>query len=319
MGLLNAVIQGVLLGGLYALFAAGLSLVFGVMRLVNLAHGALAVLAAYGALVLVNSGFSSPLLALIVVVPVMAGLGYAVQRVLLQRTLVASPLPSLLVTFGLAIVIENSLLIAGSANEQRLTLGGLDTAAFELPGGIRIGVFSLAVFALAVVILLAIATVTARTQFGRLIRAVSDDPETVQLSGVNPRVIYGLAAALAFGLVAIAGVVSGIQTSFSPSSGPLLLIFAFEAVIIGGLGSLSGTLAGSIILGVAQTVGAAIAPAQQILIGHLVFLVFLAFLPQGLSGTALWRGRRRPRAPIADPDSATPVGDIENVNPGITA
>jgi branched-chain amino acid transport system permease protein len=285
MNLIEAVIQGVLLGGLYALFAAGLSLMFGVMRLVNLAHGALAVLAAYGALVLVQSFGLDPLVALVIIVPVMAALGFVVQRFLLQKTLGISPLPSLLVTFGLSIVIENVLLLTASADQRRLTLGGIDTASLELPGGIRIGVFPLGVFVFAVVVLALLSWVIARTQYGRLVRAVSDDPDTVQLSGVDPRLVYAIAAAIAFGLVAIAGVASGIQTSFSPSSGALLLIFAFEAVIIGGLGSLWGTLAGAVILGIAQTVGAAIAPAQQILIGHLVFLVFLAFLPGGLTGS----------------------------------
>jgi branched-chain amino acid transport system permease protein len=291
MNVAEAVIQGVMLGGLYALFAAGLSFMFGVMRLVNLAHGALAVLAAYGALLLVQGLGWPPLVALLVVVPVMALLGFVTQRFLLQRTLGASPLPSLLVTFGLSIVIENVLLLTASADQRRLTLGGIDTASIELPAGIRIGVFPLGVFVFAVIVLATLSWVTARTQYGRLVRAVSDDPETVQLSGVDPRLIYAIAAAIAFGLVAIAGVASGIQTSFSPSSGSLLLIFAFEAVIIGGLGSLWGTLAGAVILGIAQTVGAAIAPAQQILIGHLVFLLFLAFLPGGLTGS-----RRRARA-----------------------
>ena len=132
-------------------------------------------------------------------------------------------------------------------------------------------------------VLAVLSLVLARTQYGRLVRAVSDDPGTVELNGADPKLIYGFAAAIAFALVAVAGVASGIQTSFSPSSGSLFLIFAFEAVIIGGLGSLWGTMLGAVILGIAQTVGAAIAPAQQILIGHLVFLVFLAFLPGGLT------------------------------------
>jgi branched-chain amino acid transport system permease protein len=283
VNILHAVIQGVLLGGLYALFAAGLSLMFGVMRLVNLAHGAFAVVAAYGALILVRMGLP-PLVALLIVLPVVSAVGYVLQRYVLQRTLGQSPLPSLLVTFGISIILENTILLTMSADQQRLTLGGFDTASVELPGGIRVGLFPLAVFVFAIVILLALSWVIARTQYGRLVRAVSDDPETVQLSGADPRRVYAIAAAVAFGLVAIAGVVSGIQTSFSPTSGSMFLIFAFEAVIIGGLGSLWGTLAGALILGVAQTVGAAIAPAQQILIGHLVFLAFLIFLPNGLTG-----------------------------------
>ena len=283
MNLLEPIVQGILLGGLYALFAAGLSLMFGVMRIVNLAYGDFAVLAAYGTLVVVNAALINPLIALVVVAPAMAALGYVLQRTVLQRTLGLSPLPSLLVTFGLSIIIQNVLLLFGSADQQRLTLGDIDTASVTLPLGITVGVFPLGVFVLAVVILGVLSWVTAKTQYGRLVRAVSDDPDTVTLQGANPKVIYGIATAIAFGLVAIAGVAAGIQTSFSPSSGSMLLIFAFEAVIIGGLGSLWGTLGGAVILGVAQTVGAAFAPAQQILAGHIVFLLFLAFLPSGLS------------------------------------
>ncbi|THG31559.1 branched-chain amino acid ABC transporter permease [Naasia lichenicola] len=283
MSIVNAVIQGILLGGLYALFAAGLSLMFGVMRLVNLAHGAFAVLAAYGALLIVRTGALNPIAALLIIVPAMAVLGFVVQRFILQRTLGTSPLPALLVTFGLSIIIENTLLLTVTADQQRLNLGSFDTAAIALPGGIRIGAFPLAVFVFALVVLALLSLVLSRTQYGRLVRAVSDDPGTVQLNGADPKLIYGFAAAIAFGLVAVAGVASGVQTSFSPSSGSLFLIFAFEAVIIGGLGSLWGTMLGAVVLGIAQTVGAAIAPAQQILIGHLVFLVFLAFLPGGIT------------------------------------
>ena len=282
MNLLDPIVQGLLLGGLYALFAAGLSLMFGVMRIVNLAYGDFAVLAAYGSLVVVNAAMINPLVALIVIAPAMALVGYILQRFILQRTLGLSPLPSLLVTFGLSIIVQN-LLMFGSADQQRLTLGDIDTASITLPLDIRIGVFPLAVFVLAIVILSALSWFMAKTQYGRLVRAVSDDPATVELQGVNPKQIFALATAIAFGLVAFAGVAAGIQTSFNPSSGSMLLIFAFEAVIIGGLGSLWGTLGGAMILGVAQTVGAAFAPAQQILAGHVVFLIFLAFLPNGIS------------------------------------
>ena len=287
MTIIDAIVQGVLLGGQYALFAAGLSLMFGVMRLVNLAHGDFAVLASYGVLFVVNVAVVSPVIGLLIVAPLVAILGFLIQRFLLQHTLGDSPLPSLLVTFGLSIIIQNFLLLTQSADQRRLTLGSLDTASLTLPGGIRIGVFPLAIFLLAVVILIALSLITQRTHYGRLVRAVSDDPKTVELSGVDPRMIYGIATAIAFGLVAIAGTASGIQTSFSPTAGSMLLIFAFEAVIIGGLGSLWGTLAGAIVLGVAQTVGASFFPAQQILIGHLVFLVFLAVRPQGLFARAV--------------------------------
>jgi len=282
MDIFSALIQGILLGGLYALFAAGLSFMFGVMRIVNLAHGALAVLAAYFTLILVQFGVVSPLLALLFVVPVMAVLGYVLQRTVLQRTLTESPLPSLLVTFGIAIVIENLLLVTQSANQRRLSLGALDTASIILPGDIRVGIFPLLVLVFAVFVLGTLSVVMRKTQFGRLVRAVSDDPQTVPLSGANPKHVYGLAAAIAFGLVAVAGVANGVQAGFNPTSGGLLLIFAFEAVIIGGLGSLWGTLLGSMILGVVQTLAATWDSTLFQFAGHLVFLIFLIFLPNGL-------------------------------------
>lgn len=282
MNLLDPIVQGVLLGGQYALFAAGLSLLFGVMRLVNLAHGDVAVIASYGMLLVVNVFAVSPVVALVVVAPLTALAGWVLQRFLLQRTLEASPLPSLLVTFGLSIIIQNLLLVTQSADQRRLTLGAFDTASISLPFGLQIGLLPLTIFVLAVGLLAALSLVLQRTPYGRLIRAVSDDAETVALSGVDPRRIYATAAAIAFGLVAIAGFSSGIQSSFNPFSGSLLLIFAFQAVIIGGLGNLWGTLLGAMILGLAQTIGGAFFPAQQVLIGHLVFLVFLAVRPQGL-------------------------------------
>lgn len=255
---------------------------FGVMRIVNLAHGALAVLAAYGVLVLVRTGITAPLVALFIVVPLMVALGYVLQRTILQRSLSESPLPSLLVTFGIAIIIENLLLVTQSANQQRFSLGWLDTASLTLPGDIRIGVFPLIVLLFAVLALGTLSLVMRNTQFGRLVRAVSDDPATASLTGANPQHIYGLAAAIAFGLVAVAGFANGVQSGFNPTSGNLLLIFAFEAVIIGGLGSLWGTLLGSIILGVVQTVAAQFDSTLFQLAGHVVFLLFLVFLPNGL-------------------------------------
>lgn len=282
MNIATALIQGILLGGLYALFAAGLSFMFGVMKLVNLAHGALAVLAAYITLTIVRLGFVNPLLALVLVVPIMALLGYVLQRTVLQRTLTESPLPALLVTFGLSIIIENLLLVTQSANQQRLSLGAMDTASFELFGGIRIGVFPLLVLLFALAVLASLSLIMRKTQFGRLVRAVSDDPDTVSLSGASPKHVYGIAAAIAFGLVAIAGVANGVQAGFNPTAGGLLLIFAFEAVIIGGLGSLWGTFLGSIVLGVSQTVAASFDSTLFQLSGHIVFLIFLVFLPGGI-------------------------------------
>ncbi|MGF1664327.1 MAG: branched-chain amino acid ABC transporter permease [Kineosporiaceae bacterium] len=294
MTLANAVVQGVLLGGLYALFAAGLSLMFGVMRLVNLAHGDIAVVAAFAALLVVQNGPGTdglhPGAALIVVVPLAAVAGYLVQRGLLTRTVGPSPLPALLVTFGLAIVLQNVLLLGFSADQQRLPAGDLAQRSITL-GGLTVGVLPAIIFATAVVVLGALSLLLARTGLGRVIRATRDDPDAVPLMGVNPRHVYGIATAIAFASVAVAGVAFGTSTTFAPASGATLLIFAFEAVIIGGLGRLWGTLASGVVLGVSQTVAAALlGPAWQILAGHLVFLLVLALRPQGILGGRASRG-----------------------------
>jgi branched-chain amino acid transport system permease protein len=278
----NAALQGILLGGLFGLFAAGLSLVFGVMRLVNLAHGDMAVLAAFGAVVVVAATGIPPLLTLLAVVPVLALLGYLLQRFLLNRTVGADPLPSLLVTFGLAVIVQNVLLEAFSADTRGLDVGGLATAALSLPGGLRIGWYALLTFAVAVAIIAVLQMFLSNSSQGRALRATADDPEVARLVGLDSRHVYAAASALAFATVAVAGVFLAARTSFTPTSGSALLIFAFEAVIIGGLGSLWGTLAGGVILGMAQTVGSQVDPALGVLVGDLVFLTVLAIRPQGL-------------------------------------
>ncbi|HEY0920772.1 branched-chain amino acid ABC transporter permease [Devosia sp.] len=279
---LNAVVQGVLLGGLYALFATGLSLIFGVMRLVNIAHGDLIVLAAYLALVVVESTGMNPFLAVLVVVPAMAAMGYALQRFVLNPTLGEDPLPPLLVTFGLSVILQNALLGVFSADSQRLAAGPIETAGFALLPGLQVGVLPLLMFGVAVLAIFGLETIFYHTRFGRAFRATSDDAETVRLMGLDNRHVYALAMALSAAVVAIAGIFLAVRTNFDPASGPARLIFGFEAVIIGGLGSLWGTLAGGIVLGVAQAVGAQISPGFQLLAGHLVFFLVLAFRPRGL-------------------------------------
>jgi branched-chain amino acid transport system permease protein len=274
-------VQGSLLGRLYALFAAGLSLILGVMRLVNIAHGDLIVLAAYLGLAVVTMLGLHPLLALLIVVPVMAAFGYVLQRVVLNRTLGDDLLPPLLVTFGLSVILQNGLLEVFTADPQKISAGALETASVTL-GGLSLGVLPLLTFAIAVGVIWGLQWVFYRTALGRAFRAVSDNQDIAQLMGLNRRHIFGLAMALALAVTAVAGILLGIRTSFDPSMGGGRLIFGFEAVIIGGLGNLWGTLAGGIILGVAQTVGAKIDPGWQLLAGHVAFLVILAIRPNGL-------------------------------------
>lgn len=286
---LNAVVQGVLLGGVYALFACGLSLVFGVLRIVNLAHGDLTVLAAFLAVVVTGAFGVPPVVALVVVVPVLAALGYVLQRTLLQRSLAAGELAPLLVTFGLSIVIQNALLQVFSADSRTLPTGAFGTASLAVGGGLAVGWLALVTLLVAVAVLAGLQVLLARTALGRSMRATSDDPETAQLMGLDDRRVHAAATAIALGTVALAGIFYGMRGTFTPTLGPQLLIFAFEAVIIGGLGSLWGTLLGGLVLGMAQTLGAQIQPTYGVLAGHLVFLLVLAVRPQGLLRTAARR------------------------------
>lgn len=278
----NTIVQGVLTGGLYAMFAAGLALIFGVMRLVNIAHGDLIVLAAYVALVVVETLGLNPLLSLLVVVPVMAVIGYVLQRTILNRTLGDDLLPPLLVTFGLSVIIQNALLQVFTADSRKLDAGPIETASIEILPGVSLGILPLAQFVVAVVMIALMQAMFYRTAMGRAFRATSDDQPVSQLMGLDNRHIFGLAMALSLAIVAVAGVLLAVRANFDPSIGPARLIFGFEAVIIGGLGSMWGTLAGGIILGVSQAVGAKIDPGWQLLAGHLVFLLILAVRPQGL-------------------------------------
>lgn len=281
MSLIDTIVQGILLGGLYALFAAGLSLVFGIMRLVNLAHGDLIVLAAFLLLLLVSTLGLNPFLAALLVAPLMFALGYLLQEVLFNRTLGKDVLPPLLVTFGLSIVIQNGLLEGFSADSRRISAGSLETASMAA-GPVTIGLMPLFALLSAVAVIVGLNLLIYRTALGRAFRTTSDDAVTAGLMGIRPRKIFAMATGLAMVVVTIAALYLGTRANFDPTAGPARLIYAFEAVIIGGLGSLWGTLAGGIILGVAQTLGAAINPEWQILSGHLAFLAVLLVKPRGL-------------------------------------
>jgi branched-chain amino acid transport system permease protein len=281
MDLVAAVLDGILLGGLYALFASGLSLIFGVMRLVNLAHGDFIVLSAFIALVVTDHIGVHPLVSLVLVVPLMALLGYGLQRGIFNRSLGGDFFPPVLVSFGLSVILQNALLQIFSADSQRLHAGNLETLHIDLPGGMAVGVLPSLMFIVALAVIGGLQLLFYHTELGRAFRSVSDDQETAQLMGINNAHLFGLAMALSLAIVSVAGVFLGIRTNFDPSVGPARLIFAFEAVIIGGLGDLWGTLVGGVTLGVAQTLGARINPSYQILAGHLVFLAILTLRPQG--------------------------------------
>ena len=272
---LDVLVQGILLGGLYALFAAGLSLVFGIMRLVNLAHGDLIVFAAFAILLITGSTGLNPFLAALIAAPVMFAVGWALQRFVLNRVLGKDILPPLLVTFGLSVALQNGMLEVFSADSQRLTAGPLESASIDL-GPVTVGTMPLLTFASAVLVIFALNRIFYTTALGRAFRAVSDDPTTASLMGLNPRSVFAMV------IDTVAALYLGMRSNFDPSIGPARLIYAFEAVIIGGLGSLWGTLIGGAIIGVAQTVGAQLNPEWQILAGHIAFLIVLLIRPRGL-------------------------------------
>ncbi len=281
MNWLDTIIQGILLGGLYALFAAGLSLVFGIMRLVNLAHGDLIVLAAFLLLVLVSALGLNPFVAALVAVPVMYVVGWALQFLVLNRTIGDDILPPLLVTFGLSVVIQNALLEGFSADSRRVSVGALETASLKF-GPVSVGTMPLLTFLAAVGVIVGLNLVFYKTSLGRAFRATSDDRATAGLMGIRSDRIFATATGLAMVVVTIAAFFLGTRANFDPTMGPARLIYAFEAVIIGGLGSFWGTLAGGVIIGVAQTMGAAVNPEWQILAGHVAFLLVLLVRPRGL-------------------------------------
>ena len=278
----NAVLQGVLLGGLYALFAAGLSLMFGIMRFVNIAHGDFIVVCAYLALTAIVTLGLPPVVGVLAVIAIVALAAYANQRIVLNRVLGKDILPPILVTFGMSIILQNALLETFSADSRRMQSGWLETASLDIGAGVAIGLLPFAMFATAIAAIGALQLVFYRTALGRVLRATSDDAGIVPLMGVNQAHVFGLATALAAVAVGIAGIWLAMKTNFDPAAGPGRLLFAFEAVIIGGLGNLWGTLIGGIILGVAQTVGAQIDAGFQILAGHLAFIAILIVRPQGL-------------------------------------
>jgi branched-chain amino acid transport system permease protein len=278
----NIIIQGILLGSLYALYGMGLSLIYGVMRLVNLAHGDFIVIAAYAALVITQVIHVSPFVSLLAVIPILFCVGYVLQRGLLNRTLASGPLPALLITFGLSIIAQNVLQLVFTSDTRQLDFGTLGDASLRLTAQISIGVVPLITLIIAFAIAGAMQLFIGHTRQGRAFTATSDDQATAELMGVNTRHIYGIAMGLSFALIAVSGVLLGARTTFAPTDGPGRLIFAFEAVIIGGLGSLWGTLAGGILLGVAQTVGGQIDSNWFQLMGHLITLLVLMVRPTGL-------------------------------------
>jgi len=276
----NAIIQGILTGGLYALLATGLSLIFGVMRIVNLSHGDFSILAAYG--VVAFAVHTNIWIAVLLTLPLMAVLGYILQRGILNRSLQKSALAPLLVTFAFSIIIQNVLLQVFSSDNKSIQTGRFSSMSLKVTNDLRIGALPFVTFLFAVALTFGLSYFLNKSRIGRALRASSDDPGAADLVGINNRHIYGIATAIGLFSAGIGGILFGMRTQFAPSFGPIALIFAFEAVIIGGLGSLWGTFIGGVVLGIGQSIGAQIQPSYGVLAGHIVFIAILIFRPQGI-------------------------------------
>lgn len=282
MLLLQTVINGILLGTLYGVFGLGLGFSFGIMRIVNVAQGEFIVLAAYLGLVLAMVLPISPFYLILLVALIAFVIGYALQIGLLNRVLSRDPMPTLLVTFGLSIILRNLMLQIWTANTQSIKIGSIKYMGFNV-GGITIGLFPLIILAIAVLVFLALQLLMKRTWFGRILRATADDFETIQLFGVNYRRIYAVAMGISLTLSAIAGMLIAMRSTFNPFTGADRLLISFEVVIIGGLGSIWGMMLGGIILAVAQLVSLQYDSNAGLLYAHLVFFVILMVFPSGLS------------------------------------
>jgi branched-chain amino acid transport system permease protein len=273
----NAVLQGIFLGAFYAVLACGLSIMFGVMRIINLAHGDISVLGAYIVFAVVQSTGISPFIAFAVALPVMIVLGYVLQLTVLERSLKAGILTPLLATFGLSIVIQNLLLITFSSDVRSLggDAGAVTTSSWQITSGLSVSALGVLILVVAIAVFGALQLFLSRTRAGWMMRATAEDADAAELVGINSRAIYARATALAVAIAALGGLFLAIRSVFDPVSGPTQLIFAFEAVVIGGTGSLWGTLLGGLALGVAQTIGAQVNPEYAALTGHLLFLAVL--------------------------------------------
>jgi branched-chain amino acid transport system permease protein len=296
----DQIVQGIFLGGYYALIACGLSFMFGVLRIINLAHGSIAVLSAYLVWMLADRWNVSPFLALVAIVPAMAAAGWLLQRTVLERSLRSGALTPLLSTFGLAVMLDNLLFEKFGADTRSLApnIGDLAFNSWTVGGGVTIGQLALLTFGVALALLGGLQLFLNRTPLGRAIRATAEDADTAELVGIDSRRVYAAAAAIAIATVAIAGTFLGMRATFDPYTGPAQLIFAFEAIVIGGTGSLWGTLIGGIVLGVAQNLGSQVSPRGFLIAGHAVFFVVLAarFVLAGRDPRTLFGALRR--API---------------------
>jgi len=281
--LASTITMGIMLGGLYALVALGLSIVFGVMRLINVAHGDLLLLASYLAFTLMTYLGLDPIIGLIVVIPALFFIGFVVQKYLLNRAFTISMEAPLIIAFGISIVLQNVFQILWSPLSRGLTTS-YTLKSFSI-GALNLPLVYLLDFFVGVIVMIVLHQFLHRTYLGKAINAASQDRRAAHLMGINTKQVYAFAFAIAMAIAAIAGVFVGLTFPFTPQSGVSFLIIAFGVVVLGGLGSIAGTFVGGLVMGLAQTLGGYfLGTNAQMLIAYLIVIVLLATRPQGLFG-----------------------------------
>ncbi|MEW6663747.1 MAG: branched-chain amino acid ABC transporter permease [Thermodesulfobacteriota bacterium] len=281
---MEAVISGILLGGLYGIVGVGLSMVFGIMRQVNLAHGEFMILSSYFSLLFLHLIGLHPLLTLFLVLPIMFALGYLIQAFLFNRAMQKEMEPFLIISFGLSIILQNVLLLAFTPDARSLKTG-LAIKSVNLFNLFHIPLIQLLNFSAGLIVLFLLYQFMKKTYLGWAIHAASEDLSGAKLMGINPKRVYSIAMGIAASTAGISGVLVGMTFTFYPHSGTQYLIIAFGVVIIGGLGSIPGTFLGGMILGISQLLGGRlIGPGFQLLSGYLILVIVLTIRPHGILG-----------------------------------
>ncbi len=281
--LASPIVIGTLLGGLYVVNALGLSLVFGVLKVINVAHGALVVLASYVAYSALMSFGLDPLVWMLPAIPLFFLLGMLIEKYLLNRAVKKSADAALIIAFGIALIIQNGLQIIYSPQSRSL-FPDYSMKTFQI-GEIYIPLVYILDFIAALLVMVVIHQFLRRTYLGQSITAASQDRQTAELMGINSTRVYQIAFGIAMVLASIAGIFLGLTFPFNPTSGNAQLIIAFGVIILGGLGSMVGTFLGGMIFGLSQTLGGHfLGPTGQLLVPFVMVLVVLTIRPQGLFG-----------------------------------
>lgn len=278
MQVIQVLVNGILLGGVYALLGVGMTMMFGIVKLTNLAHGEFVIIGSFLSTIIAKAIGCDPILTLIVTVPLMFVIGMILQGGLINRVMMIGSEPALLVTFGLSIALADAMLLIFSADAQRANVA-YNTASIKIAQGLSISVLDVVVFAISLVTIIILSIFLKKTYMGRSIRATSDDTQAASLMGVNVKRTYGIAMGIAMATAAIAGMCVAMKWVFYPSSGGDYLLTAFGVVVIGGMGSIPGTMVAGVILGLAQVIGGA---NYGQLISYIIMVIFLAVRPQGL-------------------------------------